>query len=94
MLFSYNILAVTCTVFSVIFPNDVIVKGGGQGGGRGGGFRGIFGSSSGGYRSKSGSSRKSFAQKHWKKAAAFGAGAYVGHKVSSKVSATNILIKL
>ena len=36
-----------------------------------------------GYRSKS--SKKCFLKKHWKKAAAFGAGAYVGHKVSKKV---------
>ena len=45
---------------------------------------GSYGSKvSGGYKSKG--SKKSFLKKHWKKAAAFGAGAYVGHKVSKKV---------
>lgn len=45
---------------------------------------GSYGSKvSGGYKSKG--SKKSFIKKHWKKAAAFGAGAYVGHKVSKKV---------
>ena len=39
----------------------------------------------GGYKSKG--SKKSFIRKHWKKAAAFGAGAYIGHKVSKKVGA-------
>ena len=34
---------------------------------------------------KSKGSKKSFIRKHWKKAAAFGAGAYIGHKVSKKV---------
>ena len=38
----------------------------------------------GAYKSKG--SKKSFIKKHWKKAAAFGAGAYIGHKVSKKVS--------
>jgi len=64
---------------------------GGGGGSRGGGSRysgGGWGSraSSGAYRSTSGSSTKSFASKsssNWKKAATFGAGAYVGYKVSS-----------
>ena len=35
------------------------------------------------YKSKS--SKKSFLKKNWKKAVAFGAGAYVGNKVSKKV---------
>ena len=81
-------------IFAAI--QEVNSKGGGRGGGggsRGGGSRysgGGWGShySSGGYRSTSGSSRKSFATKsssNWKKAATFGAGAYVGHKVSSRV---------
>ena len=75
---------------------EVNSKGGGRGGGggsRGGGSRysgGGWGSrgSSGRYRSISGSSTKSFASKsssNWKKAATFGAGAYVGYKVSSMV---------
>ena len=66
---------------------------GGGGGSRGGGSRysgGGWGSrgSSGGYKSISGSATKSFAPKsssNWKKAATFGAGAYVGYKVSSMV---------
>ena len=72
--------------------------GGRRGGSRGGGSRYGGGSyskgSSGGYRSKSGSSKKSFAaifsNKHAKKAAAFGAGAYVGHKISSAVRHINV----
>ena len=57
--------------------------GGGRESSRGGGSRfsgGSWGKSSSGYKSKS--SGKSFAAKHWKKAVAFGAGAYVGHKIS------------
>ena len=34
----------------------------------------------GGSKSKGSSSGKSFVKKHWKKAAAFGAGAYLGYK--------------
>ena len=63
-------------------------RGGSSRGGssRGGGIRG--GASrygSGSYRPKGGKSTKSFAAKHWKKAAAFGAGAYVGHKISKVI---------
>jgi len=54
------------------------------GGGSYGGSKSKSYGSSGGYKSKS--SSKSFAKKHWKKAVAFGAGAYVGHKLSSKLS--------
>ena len=72
---------------------------GGGGGSRGGGSRysgGGWGSraSSGTYRSTSGSSTKSFASKsssNWKKAATFGAGAYVGYKVSSMVCIRSLL---
>ena len=81
-------------IFATI--QEVNSKGGGRGGGggsRGGGSRYSGGGwvshySSGGYRSTSGSSRKSFATKsssNWKKAATFGAGAYVGNKVSRRV---------
>ena len=82
----FTFLLFVCLLFST---TEIQGKGGGRGGGRGGGFGSIFGSSAsskGGYRSLSGSSRKSFAQKHWKKAVAFGAGAYIGYKVSSKVA--------
>jgi len=78
-------------VYLLISTTEIEGKGGGRGGGRGGGFGSIFGSSAsskGGYRSVSGSSRKSFAQKNWKKAVAFGAGAYIGYKVSSKIRST------
>ena len=70
-------------IFIFVIIQEVKSKGGGRGGGRWG-SRG----SSGGYRSVSGSSTKSFtskSSKNWKKAATFGAGAYVGHKVSKKV---------
>ena len=72
-------------------------------GGRGGGssssswgksYGGYKSKSSNGYKSKSGGSVKSFTKKHWKKAVAFGAGAYIGykaHKVSKKVSKMNFL---
>ena len=72
-------------------------------GGRGGGssssswgksYGGYKSKSSNGYKSKSGGSVKSFAKKHWKKAVAFGAGAYIGykaHKVSKKVCKINFL---
>ena len=50
-----------------------------SGGGRGSSSYG--GSKSyGGYKSKGSSSGKSFVKKHWKKAAAFGAGAYLGYQ--------------
>ena len=81
-------------VYLLFSTTEIQGKGGGRGGGRGGGFGSIFGSSAsskGGYRSVSGSSRKSFAQKNWKKAVAFGAGAYIGYKVSSKVSFSVII---
>ena len=53
------------------------------GGGRGGGGRSSGGSRKGGgsYKKSGGGGLKSFGKKHWKKAAAFGAGAYVAHKV-------------
>ena len=90
-----NLLFIT-GIFIFTTIQGVNSKGGGRGGGggsRGGGSRysgGGWGSrgSSGGYRSISGSSTKSFASKsssNWKKAATFGAGAYVGYKVSSTV---------
>ena len=72
-------------------------------GGRGGGssssswgksYGGYKSKSSNGYKSKSGGSVKSFTKKHWKKAVAFGAGAYIGykaHKVSKKVCKMNFL---
>ena len=86
-----NLLLIT-GIFIFATIQGVHSKGGG-GGTRGGGSRysgGGWGSrgSSGGYRSISGSSTKSFASKsssNWKKAATFGAGAYVGYKVSSMV---------
>ena len=75
-------------------------KGRGGGGGRGGGSRGSssrggsrgsrfgggWGKSSGGYKSTKTGSTKSFAAKHWKKAAAFGAGTYVSYKLGKAVS--------
>ena len=81
-------------IFAAI--QEVNSKGGGRGGSgaiRGGGSRYSGGGcrslgSSGGYRSISGSSTKSFPSKsssNWKKAATFGAGAYVGYKVSRMV---------
>ena len=74
-------------VYLLLSTYEVQGKGGGRDGGRGGGFGSIFGSSSkGGYKSLSGSSRKSFAKKNWKNAVAFGAGAYIGYKISSKVN--------
>ena len=59
-----------------------------RGGRSGGSPSSSWGKSSGGYKSKSSGSYKpkssgsvkSFAKKHWKKAAAFGAGAYIGYK--------------
>ena len=81
-------------VYLLFSTTEIQGKGGGRGGGRGGGFGSIFrssASSKGGYRSVSGSSRKSFAQKNWKKAVAFGAGAYIGYKVSSKVTFSVII---
>ena len=90
-----NILLITAIlIFATI--QEVNSKGGGRGGSggiRGGGSRYSGGGwrslgSSGGYRSISGSSTKSFPAKsssNWKKAATFGAGAYVGYKVSSTV---------
>jgi len=88
-----NLVLIT-GIFLFTTIQEVNSKGGGRGGGggsRGGGSRysgGGWGSrgSSGGYKSISGSSTKSFAPKsssNWKKAATFGAGAYVGYKVSS-----------
>ena len=90
-----NLLLIT-GIFIFATIQGVNSKGGGRGGGggsRGGGSRysgGGWGSrvSSGGYRSISGSSTKSFPSKsssNWKKAATFGPGAYVGYKVSSMV---------
>ena len=90
-----NLLFIT-GIFIFTSIQGVNSKGGGRGGGggsRGGGSRYSGGGwvshySSGGYRSTSGSSRKSFATKsssNWKKAATFGAGAYVGNKVSRRV---------
>ena len=90
-----NLLLITgFFIFATI--QGVNSKGGGRGGGggsRGGGSRysgGGWGSrgSSGGYKSISGSSTKSFAPKsssNWKKAATFGAGTYVGYKVTRTV---------
>ena len=90
-----NLVLIT-GIFLFATIQKVNSKGGGRGGGggsRGGGSRysgGGWGSrgSSGGYKSISGSSTKSFAPKsssNWKKAATFGAGAYVGYRVSSMV---------
>ena len=90
-----NLVLIT-GIFLFTTIQEVNSKGGGRGGGggsRGGGSRYSGGGwrsrgSSGGYRSVSGSSTKSFtskSSKNWKKAATFGAGAYVGHKVSKKV---------
>ena len=90
-----NLLLITgIFIFAII--QEVNTKGGGRGGG--GGSRGAGSRYSGGdwrspgtsgvYRSLSGSSTKSFASKsssNWKKAATFGAGTYVGNKVSSRV---------
>ena len=92
---STSLLLIT-GIFIFATIQEVNSKGGGRGGSggiRGGGSRysgGGWGSraSSGAYRSTSGSSTKSFASKsssNWKKAATFGAGAYVGYKVSSTV---------
>ena len=92
---STSLLLIT-GIFIFATIQEVNSKGGGRGGGggiRGGGSRYSGGGwvshySSGGYRSTSGSSRKSFATKsssNWKKAATFGAGAYVGNKVSRRV---------
>ena len=94
------LLIIVIFIFATI--QEVNSKGGGRGGGggsRGGGSRysgGGWGSrgSSGGYKSISGSSTKSFAPKSsstWKKAATFGAGAYVGYKVSSMVCIRSLL---
>ena len=90
----HTLFACLLFVYLLFSTTEIQGKGGGRGGGRGGGFGSIFGSSAsskGGYRSVSGSSRKSFAQKNWKKAVAFGAGAYIGYKVSSKVSFSVII---
>ena len=59
-------------------------KGGKGGGGKGGGSRSSGGSRTGGggYKKSGGGGLKSFGKKHWKKAVAFGAGAYVAKKVS------------
>ena len=90
-----NLLLITgIFIFGII--QEVNTKGGGRGGGgvsRGAGSRysgGGWGSrgTSGWYRSLSRSSTKIFVSKsssNWRKAATFGAGAYVGHKVSSRV---------
>ena len=80
-------------IFYVFIPNaesSPFPKGRSGGGSRGGGrssysgssySRGGRGSSSyGGSKSKGSGSGKSFVKKHWKKAAAFGAGAYLGYK--------------
>ena len=96
-----NLILIT-GIFLFTTIQEVNSKGGGRGGGggsRGGGSRysgGGWGSrgSSGGYKSISGSSTKSFAPKSsstWKKAATFGAGAYVGYKVSSMVCIRSLL---
>ena len=39
-------------------------------------------------------SKKSFAKKHWKKALAFGAGAYVGYKITKKVGCNELVLEL
>ena len=78
-------------IIYVFIPNaesSPFPKGRGGGGSRGSSYsRGGRGSSSyggskssGGSKSKGSGSGKSFVKKHWKKAAAFGAGAYLGYK--------------
>ena len=91
MIFHVSALTVAVImVFNSIQEVSSSPRGRGGGGGRVGGIRGGGSRYGGGsYRPKSGSSTKSFSAIHGKSAAAFGAGAYVGHKISSVVGTTH-----
>ena len=93
---SFALIGIIFYVFIPNAESSPFPKGRSGGGSRGGGRSSYSGSSysrggrgsssyggsksSGGSKSKGSSSGKSFVKKHWKKAAAFGAGAYIGYK--------------